>query len=376
MSPLSIQPVRTRGERRAWLELPWRVNAGDPCWAPPLRKQQRELAGFGSHPVFQSADIQQWLATRGGEAVGRIAAIENRAHNEWHSDRVGFFGFFECRNDPEAAGALLTAAEDWLSDRDLQSCRGPMSPTINYELGTLVDGFDTPPYMLLTHNPTYYRSLIEGAGYEKSHDLYAYRADTSHLGNMERDEKMAALDAMVRDRFGVTARGMDGSRFRQEVEMFLDIYNRALTKTWGYVPMSAAEVHAMAGELRHLIVPELARVAEVEGKPVGVVFGLLDFNPRIKAIDGRLFPFGWARLLWNKRSIHRIRLVSTNVLPEYQSWGVGITVARDLLKPALEHGVTDCEFSWILESNHLSRKTVEKGGAERYKTWRIFEKAL
>lgn len=373
---LKIQPVRTRAERNAWLGLPWKVNEGDPCWVPPLRRQQHELAGFGKHPVFETADIQQWLATRDGEPVGRIAAIENRAHNQWHGDRVGFFGFFECRNDPDAAAGLLTAAEDWLTDRGLTSCRGPMSPTINYELGTLIDGFDTSPYMLLTHNPSYYQSLIEGAGYDKSHDLYAYKADTSHLGDMKRDEKMESLDQMVRDRFGVTARGMDASRFREEVEMFLDIYNRALTKTWGYVPMSRGEVLAMAGELKHLIVPELARVAEVDGKPVGVVFGLLDFNPRIKAIDGRLFPFGFIRLLWNKRSINRIRLVSTNVLPEYQSWGVGVTVARSLLQPALDHGVTECEFSWVLESNHLSRKTIEKGGANRYKTWRVFEKPL
>lgn len=373
---LKIQPVSTRGERKAWLGLPWQINAGDPCWVPPLRNQQRALAGFGKHAVFESCDIQQWLAIREGKAVGRIAAIENRPHNEFHGDRVGFFGFFECLNDPDAAAGLLTAAEDWLSDRDLTSSRGPMSPTINYELGTLIDGFGTPPYMLLTHNPSYYQSLIEGAGYEKSQDLFAYRADTSHLGDMKRDEKMASLDEMVRERFGVTARGMDASRFSAEVEMFLDIYNRALTKTWGYVPMSRREVLAMAAELKHLIVPELARVAEVEGKPVGVVFGLLDFNPRIKAIDGRLYPFGFIRLLWNKRSIHRIRLVSTNVLPEYQSWGVGVTVARSLLQPALDHGVTDCEFSWVLESNTLSRKTIEKGGAERYKTWRIFEKAL
>ncbi|TWT48246.1 hypothetical protein Pla111_00060 [Botrimarina hoheduenensis] len=373
---LRIEPVRTRRQQKVWLSLPWQMNAGDPCWMPPLRHSQKLLAGFGKHPVYEYADAEQWLATRNGKPVGRIAAIHNRAHNECHRENLGFFGFFESENQPETAAALLGAAEAWLAERGLSACRGPVSPTINYELGTLIDGFETPPYMLLPHNPPYYQALIEGCGYGKSQDLYAYRADTSHLGDMKRDTKMESLDNMVRERFGVTVRPMNRSRFKEEVAMFLDIYNLALTKTWGYVPMSPAEVQAMASDLKELIVPELARIAEVEGKPVGVVFGLLDFNPRIKAIDGRLFPFGFIRLLWNKRAINRIRIVSTNVLPEYQSWGVGVSLARSLLQPALDHGVTACEFSWVLETNTLSRKTVEKGGAKRYKTWRVFEKSL
>ncbi len=376
MRPLTIKPVVTRYERSDWLELPWKVNGGDPCWVPPLRDTQKRLAGFGEHPIWEECDRQAFLAMRGQEPVGRVLAVENRVHNRHHEEQTGFFGFFECFDDQEAATGLLQAAEGWLGQRGLTSCRGPMNPAINYELGTLIDGFDTPPYFLLTHNPPYYQRLIEGAGYGKAHDLHAYRGDVSMLEAIKADTKLNTIDQMVRDRFGVTVRGMRAGKFAEEIEIFLEIYNRAMAETWGHVPMSRAEVLHFANDLKHLLIPELTRIAEVDGKPVGCVFGLLDFNPRIKEIDGRLFPFGWYKLLANKKGLQRIRLVSTNVLPEYQSWGVGVSLTCDMLQPALDHGVTDCEFSWVLESNDLSRKTIEKGGAVKYKTWRVFEKAV
>ncbi|TWT94854.1 hypothetical protein Pla108_37050 [Botrimarina colliarenosi] len=374
--PLRIEPVVNRYQRRDWLEMPWKVNAGDPCWVPPLRDMQRRQAGFASHPVWDGAERQAYLAMRGPEPVGRILAIENRVHNEHAEDKTGFFGFFECFDDAEAAAELFSAAEEWLRGRGLTASRGPMNPTLNYEFGTLIEGFDTPPYFLLTHNPPYYQRLIENAGYGKVQDMYAYRGDISMLDSLSKDKKLLTVDQMVRERFGVTVRPMRLRHFREEVETFLDLYNRAMDHNWGHVPMTRAEVVHFAKDLKQLLVPELARIAEVDGKPVGCVFGLLDYNPRIKAIDGRLFPFGWVRLLRNKKSLSRIRMVSTNVLPEYQSWGVGVCLSVSLLEPALSHGVTDCEFSWILETNDLSRKTVEKGGALRYKTWRVFEKAL
>lgn len=374
--PLRVDAVSTRYQRRDWLDMPWMVNVGDPCWVPPLRDMQKRLAGFGRHPVWDNCVGQAFLATRGGAPVGRVLAIENRVHNEHHGERTGFFGFFECADDPEAAAGLQAAAEGWLRGRGLASCRGPMSPAINYEFGVLVEGFDTPPYFLLTHNPPYYGRLLESAGYAKAHDIYAYRGDVSMLDTLSKDTKLITVDRMVRERFGVTVRAMRPERFREEVETFLDIYNRAMVDTWGHVPMTRDEVVHFGRDLRRLLVPELARIAEVEGRPVGCVFGLLDYNPRIKEIDGRLFPLGWVRLLTDRRGLRRIRLVSTNVLPEYQSWGVGVSLSVSLLRPALDHGVTDCEFSWVLETNDLSRKTIEKGGAQRYKTWRVYEKPL
>lgn len=375
-SQLVIEPVRTGWQRKQWLSLPWKTNAGDPCWVPPLRRNQKQLAGFLKHPVWDDAEIETFLATRGGAPVGRIAAVVNHAHNRWHEDQVGFFGFFESIEEQAVADGLFESAGAWLAERGMKVVRGPMNPTLNYELGMLVDGFATPPFFLLTHNPAYYGGLVEGAGFEKAQDLYGYWGDVSMLDELNRDTKTANVDVMVRERFGVNVRGMDPKNFDAEVEMFLDIYNRALTNTWGYVPMSRSEVIHFAADLKRLIVPDLARIAEIDGRAVGVMFGLLDYNPRIKAIDGRLFPFGFLKLLSDKKKLNRIRLMSTNVLPEYQSWGVGVSLARSVLQPALDHGVNACEFSWVLESNDLSRKTIEKSRARLYKTWRIYDKQL
>lgn len=373
---IEVTPVTTSKQRKQFLGLPWKMNAGDPQWVPPLRHNQKLLAGFGKHAFYDQAESLPLLATRDGEPVGRISAIVNHAHNEWHKEQRGFFGFFESVDDTEVSGALFQAGCDWLRQQGMTAVRGPANPSINYEWGLLIKGYETPPFFMMTHNPPYYERLVEAAGFEKVQDLYAFWGDVDMLKGMKNDKKIVRVDQQIRERFGVTLRPMDRSRFRAEVEMFLDIYNQALAGTWGYVPLSQTEVHQLAADLRFLIVPELAVVAEHEGQPIGVAFGLLDYNPRIKAIDGKLFPLGFAKLLWNRRAIKRLRMVSTNVLPKYQGWGVGISLGMGMLFPSLSAGIREAEFSWVLESNFLSRKTLEKGGAERYKEYRIYDREL
>ena len=376
MTDIKIEPVTSGKQRRQFLELPWKTNAGDPLWCPPLRGNQKQLCGFGNHPFYNNADSLPLLATRGGEPVGRLLAIVNHAHNDWSKEKRGFFGFFESIDDEAVSTPLFERGFDWLREQGMTCVRGPANPSINYEWGLLIKGFDTPPFFMMTHNPPYYARLVEAAGLAKTQDLYAFWGDVDMLKTMKSDKKILALDQQIRERFGITLRSMDRSKFQQEIEMFLDIYNQALAGTWGYVPLAKAEVQQMAKDLKYLIVPELAVVAEFEGQPIGVVFGLLDYNPRIRAIDGKLFPFGFVKLLWNKRSTKRLRLVSTNVLPKYQGWGVGVSLALGMLQPALAFGVREAEFSWVLESNDLSRKTLEKGGAERYKEYRLYDREL
>lgn len=372
MSKVEIVPV-AGSQQQQFLELPWKINAADPCWVPPLRMDQRLLAGFGKHPFYEDAQIQQMLAIRNGLPVGRIAAIVNHAHNRAQKDKVGFFGFFESVDDTEVSGALFEAAAGWVRERGMTTLRGPANPSLNYEWGMLIDGFDKPPFFKMTHNPAYYPRLTEEAGFQKAQDLYAYYGSVDMLQELKKDTKIIGLDQQIRERFGVVVRPMDRNRFRQEVEMFLRIYNDALAQTWGYIPLSKSEVYHLATDLKRLIVPELALVAMIDDEPIGVVFALLDYNTRIKQIDGRLFPFGFLRLLSNKRSIKRLRVVSTNVVPKYQSWGVGVTLAYAMLSPALKFGLREAEFSWVLESNNLSRKSLEKGGAVRYKTYRVYD---
>ena len=371
MVDLQVRPVDTRAEQKRFIRLPWRTYANDPCWMPPLVMAQEELLGFQPHPFYEKSRSQSFLASRGGTDVGRITAIVNAGHIERYREQRGFFGFFECDDDPAAARALFGAARDWLHAQGMTCIRGPANPSLNYECGLLIEGFDTPPFFMMTHNRPYYAGLVEDNGFHKVEDLFAFFGRMSMLESI--DQKLGVMVEGVKERFGVTVRPLDRRRFAEEVRMFLNIYNSSLTGTWGFVPLTAGEVDHMAASLKHLIVPELALVAEVEGKPIGTVFCLLDYNPRIKAINGRLFPFGFLKLLWNKRGIKRMRAISTNVIPEYQAWGVGLVLHAALVPRLDEWGMDEVEFSWVLESNHLSRRTLERGGALVTKKYRLYQ---
>ncbi len=371
MSPLQIQPVTTRRERRDFLSLPWKIYADDPNWVPPLRGNQKEMVGLAHNPFYQQADHQCFIAYRGDVPCGRLVAILNHAHNERYKENIGFWGFFESTQDQAVASGLFAAARSWFGERGITVLRGPCNPSLNYEIGLLIDGFDSPPVFMMTYNPPYYATLIEACGFEKCQDLFAFYGHIDMIKSL--DAKLAFVVNESTRRFNITTRQLDRSRFSQEVRMFLEIYNRSLVDTWGFVPLSDAEVDHLAKSLKMLIVPEMTSIAEVDGEPIGAMFGLLDYNPRIRKIDGRLFPFGFAHLLWNRKAIKRIRLISTNVLPEYQRWGVGLVLVAKILPEVLKWGIEDAEFSWVLESNTLSRSTLERGGAKRYKTYRIYQ---
>ena len=371
MAEITIQPVETRSQQKRFICLPWRIYQNDPCWMPPLIMSQEELLGFRPHPFYERSKSRSFLVTRGGRDVGRITAIVNAGHIERYNEQRGFFGFFECDDDTAASRALFQAAGDWLHAQGMTSIRGPANPSLNYECGLLIEGFDTPPFFMMTHNRPWYPHLVEDAGFGKIEDMYAFWGAVSMLGTL--DPKLTTMVAGVKERFGVTVRPIDRSRFAEEVRMFLQIYNESLGGTWGFVPLTEHEVDHMAASLKFLIAPELALVAEINGKPVGAVFCLLDYNPRIKAIDGRLFPFGFLRLLWNKKAIKRLRAISTNVIPEYQAWGIGLVLMEALAHRFITWGLEEVEFSWVLESNHLSKRTLERGGAIVTKKYRMYQ---
>ena len=371
MADIAIQPVETRSQQKRFIRLPWRIYQDDPCWMPPLIMSQEELLGFRKHPFYERSKSQSFLVTRGGRDVGRITAIVNAGHIDRYKEQRGFFGFFECDDDTAASRALFQAAGDWLHAQGMTCIRGPANPTLNYECGLLIDGFATPPFFMMTHNRPWYAHLVEDAGFGKIEDMFAFYGKTSMLDGI--DPKLATMIQGVKERFGVTLRPLDKSRFAEEVRMFLHIYNESLGGTWGFVPLTPGEVDHMAASLKYLIEPELAIVAEVGGKPVGAVFCLLDYNPRIKAIDGRLFPFGFLRLLWNKKAIKRLRAISTNVVPEYQAWGIGLVLMSGLYERFINWGLEEVEFSWVLESNYLSRRTLERGGAIVTKKYRMYQ---
>jgi hypothetical protein len=374
MTSVQIVPVSGRRRQQQFIELPWKLYRDDPHWIPPLVASQRELLHFKPHPFYDEAEIRTLLALRNNEVVGRIAAIVNHAHNKRHHERRGFFGFFESIDDEAVARALFDAACDWLREQGMTDVRGPMNPSMNYECGLLIEGFETPPFFMMAHSRPYYARLLEANGFAKAQDMYAFWGHISMLAKL--DEKLHFIAREAKERFGIRIRPMNKARFREELEMFLDLYNQSMSAGWSFVPLSDAELRHMGGSLRHLIVPELAVVAEVEGKPVGAVFGLLDYNSRIKQIDGRLLPFGFLRLLTGKRRLKRMRVLSANVIPEWQRWGLGLILLGGLIQPILDWGIQEVEFSWVLESNSLSRGSLQKGGAKLTKTYRIYDRSL
>jgi hypothetical protein len=374
MSEVTSRAVKNRRDQSAFLELERRLYRDDPNWVPPLWSERKKLVGFKPHPFYLDAEGQAFIVLRGNVVIGRVLAVINHAHNRTHKDKVGFFGFFECENDPDAARVLLQTACDWLSERGMTIARGPVHPSLNYEVGLLIEGFNTPPTFLIPYNHAYYQALIEAAGFAKTQDLFSYEASLDILSEL--DPKLMFIMEEAMKRFQATTRPIRRSHFREDVRIFLNIYNQSLKQTWGYVPMSEAEVDEQSSGLKHLLIPELTSIALIDGKPVGAGFGLLDYNPIIRKIGGKLFPFGWLHLLFGRKKLTRLRLVSANVLPEYQKWGLGLVTLYPLVPASIDFGINVGEFSWVLESNQLSRGTIQRGGATWTKTHRIFDKPI
>ncbi|MEO2049030.1 MAG: N-acetyltransferase [Pirellulales bacterium] len=371
MPHLDVISVSTRREKKQFFQLPWDLYRGNPNWVPPLRMVQQELLNYRPHPFYDDAEIQTFLALRDGRPCGRLAAIVNHAHNRWYNEKRGFFGFFESIDDDEVAGRLFDEAKSWFAQREIEAIRGPVNPSLNYECALLVDGFEEPPWFMMPYNLPYYDRLIRACGFRKAQDMVAFWGHIDMLKSLS--EKLRMMSQVVEERFNLKCRRFNLKQFKKEITTFQSLYNSSLVSTWGFVPLSDAEVRKQAAGMKQMIAPELTTMAEIEGKPVGAMLALLDYNPRIQKIDGRLFPFGFLKLLRNKRKIHRVRLLSTNVLPEYQSWGIGISLVGRLVPEALEWGITEAEFSWVLESNHLSYKTLKKGGAKITKRYRIYD---
>lgn len=368
---IKVEAVTSKQQQQEFLQLPWFLYEEDPNWIPPLLNNIKELLNYKPHPFYQKSQIQTFLARRDGKVVGRIAAIVDGYHNEYHKEQRGMFGFFESINSQEVANALFNAAAEWFRQRGILQIRGPANPSQNYEWGLLIDGFHSPPKFMMTYNKSYYQHLIESYGFSKSQDMFAFVGTIDMLDQL--DPRLLFVAEEAKKRFRVNVRPVDKRNFARDVDSFLKVYNAALPGQWGFTPMSPSELKASAAGLKHLIVPEMTMLAEVDGKIVGAVFGLLDYNPLIREIKGRLFPTGFLKLLWKRKQIKCIRMISTNVLPEYQKWGLGLVLLNSLVPSVRKWGIQEAEFSWVLESNRLSRGSLERGGAIRDKTYRIYD---
>jgi len=374
MKSVEVTPVEGRKDRKEFMELIWRLYKSDRHWIPPIRMNQEELVGFRKHPFYEKNTCQAFLARRDGQVVGRIVGIINHAHNKRYEEKRGFFGFFEAIDDQQVANALFEAAGKYLKSQGMTDVRGPCNPSLNYETGTLVDGFDSSPTFMMTYNPPYHDRLIRGFGFEKTQDMYAYNGNVEMLNTI--DPKINKTVEMVQERFNLQVRQVSRKNFGKEILLFLKIYNESLQGTWGFVPLSDGEVKALGMSMKLLINPAATSVIEVDGEPVGVGLGLPDYNPIIKKIDGKLFPFGWIRILLDRKKITKMRIISANVTPEWQRWGLGLVLLNRMLPDVLAIGITDAEFSWVLETNHLSRGSLERAGLVPSKTYRLYDRTL
>jgi GNAT superfamily N-acetyltransferase len=377
---MRVERVAGRADLAAFVELPFTLYCDDPNWVPPLRAEVRKLLDQRRHPFYdggREAERELFLARDGRRVVGRVAAILNHAHNRVHGENIGFFGFFETVDRPEVAGALLGAVEDWAAEHGLAAVRGPANPSTNYECGLLVDGFDRPPVLMMTYNPPWYASLVEGAGYAKAKDLYAYISPV-HDASLDRLKKLG--ERAIRRNPGLTTRSADLKQFDREVALIKRLYNAAWEKNWGFIPVSDAEFDALAGELKGLVNPDLVRIAFIDDEPVGFILTVPDWNPVLADLEGSPWrhPIRLVRhLLFTKaESLEGIRLILLGMREGYRNRGIDSLLFANGIEIATAAGYRWCEYSWILEDNELTKRAVRLMGGELYKVYRMYDKAL
>lgn len=373
---VKIRKVENENDRMQFIKLPWQLYTENKNWVPPLIFDVRKNLDPKRNPFFQHAEMDMFLAEKDGKLVGRIAAIKNDNHNNFHKDKAGFFGFFESIDDEEVSDLLLDTACEWVKNKGFNEILGPVNPSTNDECGLLIDGFDSPPVFLMTYNPKHYQAKIEGFGFEKAKDLYAYYIPSEVINNRKVMDKLERMAELIKKRNDVTTHKLNMKDLPNEVRKIEEVYNSAWESNWGFVPITTAEFDYLAESLKMVVDPDLVMFAEVAGKPAGFTLSLPDFNQVLKKVNGRLLPFGFLKILTGKKKIDFLRVIIMGVKPEYQKKAIDSVFYLETIKNGNKNGYTGAEISWVLEDNMPMRMTAEKLGAHIYKTYRIYRKGL
>lgn len=368
---LIVRPVRTAADMLRFIKFPWHVYADDSHWVPPLLVERKRFFDERRNPFFRHADATYFIAERNGALCGTIAGCIDHDYVRFQNDQIGVFGFFEVRNDYEAAAALLDAARAWLRERNMRVMRGPFSFSTNQEVGLLIDGFDHDPVVLTTYNPPYYQGLVERYGLTKARDLYGYWLDAGPL-----PAGMVQAAERVQQRADVRIRTINLRNIQAEALLVRDIYNRAWSHNWGFVPVSEEEILEIARGLKLIVDPDLTLFAELDGKTVGFVICMPDVNRAIKPLNGRLLPFGWLKFLRAKRRLNFVRIFTLGVVPEHHPVGIGALLYQRVWEAGVRKGYVAGEMSWILEDNGPMNAAMQMMGGRIYKTWRIYDLPL
>jgi GNAT superfamily N-acetyltransferase len=369
---VEISRVDSSADLMDFIKFPWEIYRGDEHWVPPLIKEQKRFLG-SENPFFEHAEAEYYLAKKRGKVCGRISLSIDRNYIEFHEEKMGSFGFFEAFDDFEVASCLLDTAREGLKAKGMDVMRGPFNFTTNHECGLLVDGFDIDPVMLSTYNPPYYAELIDKYGLVKARDLFSYliidpkgEINLSYMDGMT--EKAAENKVVARK---VNLRDING-----EMERVKEVYNNAWSKNWGFVPLTEKEIDDFAGHMKHLVIEDLAYIGELDGKPIGFLLFLPDYNVVFKKMNGKMGPLQVLQLLWHKNRIKKGRLFMMGVHKKYQRTGVAAVMMDVAFKSAIDKGFQVADYSWILEDNMAVRSILEFVGAKIYRTHRIYEMDL
>jgi GNAT superfamily N-acetyltransferase len=370
-----IRLERNARNVRRFLNVAYPIYRDDPHWVAPLLMDVQTVFG-AANPLFGHAEMELWVARRGGRDVGRIAGIVDQAHNQLHEERTAFFGFFECVQDRAVSSLLFDTVAEWARARGMSRLLGPMNPTTNDECGLLVDRFDRPPVFMMTYNPRYYPELLEAAGFVKAKDLLAYFFDLANTP-MDRFERLAGK--VQRREPDIRIVPIRRKTLEAQLGQVKEVYNEAWEKNWGFVPMTDAEIHFMADRLKPLLTEGLAFVAEKGGEPIGFLLATPDFNQAFKPLKGRLCSPGLFRALpyllrWKMPEI--VRVITLGVKASHRGRGIEAAMLTHGLRTGFKLGFRAVEASWILEDNTAVQRVLELFGGTVYKTYRIYERPV
>ena len=365
---LNIETVKTKKDFDDFLKLPWKIYKHNKYWVPPLLVDVKSMFNKSKNPFFQHAEIELFIARKENEVVGRIVAIVDKNHNDYHNEKTGFFGFFEVINDYDVAKSLLDAAAGWCKKKGMNILRGPANFSSNDEWGLLIEGFDSSPIIMMTYNPVYYIDLLEDYGFKKAKDLFAFYKDTV----VDIPERIKRIVEYVKKKENITVRHINMKHFNRELGIVKDVYNSAWSKNWGFVPMTNAEMDYLAEKLKPIVVPELILFVEIKSQPAGICLTVPNYNEVLAKINGKLNPIGILKFLYYKNKIKDTRLLALGVKHEFQGKGLNAIMMVEIFNIAKKLGYRGGELSWTLEDNKLINNDIESTGAKLYKKYRIY----
>ncbi len=367
---ISTIPVKTEKELKTFVDYPYQLYKNDRYWVPPLKRDVYKLLDRQKNPFWKHAEREMFLAYRSKRIAGRICAIIDYNFIEFWNEKTGYFGFFECDDDEEAVRVLFEEVKKYQKEKNIMKFIGPLNPSSNDECGILVEGFYTPPFVMMTHNFEYYPKICEKVGLTKAKDLYAYYIDTKNAPFDYLERLCSIVRRRVQD---IKIRPINLDDLTNEVKKVKEIYNDAWSHNWGFVPMTDEEINALADNLKNLVRPELVIMIEIDNIPAAISLTVPNYNMVLKKLHGRLGPIEMLKFLYYKNKIKEGRLMIMGVRNQYRKMGLESLLFLESFRAGQRLGYTGGELSWVLEDNHSTNNEIVKMGGELYKKYRIYE---